>query len=243
MVVTHSPRVSEVDLVDPDENNGDPTSDCTLVTCPARRSKVTVQSGDDDVRNTHADGTSNEDRLATKLIDVQDSRDGGEHEQDTTNTTGQERTCVASQVQVLEDERSVVQNSVDTRPCALQSVWGSLATDGCRRTLLEDHGEDGDEDPLAKRLVGEQGSIVVKSELEVVREASGLELRELCSRSVDLEHVLRLDLQELKLHDLAISWCSSEVGKDVQSFVLTVVGYEPAGTMTCQYGGCFRRLR
>lgn len=99
---------------------------------------------------------------------------------------------------------------------------------------MEDHGEDGDKDSLAKRFVGEQRGVVVESKLKVVHEAAGLELRELGSRSVDLEHVLGLDLEVLQLHNLAISWCSSEVGEDVQSFILTVVGYEPAGTMPCQ---------
>lgn len=114
--MTYSPRVSKVDLVDPDEYNGNPASGFASTTSPAARSKVTVQSSDDDVRNTHADGTGDEDGLATKLIDVKDGRDGGEHEQDTADTTSQKRSGVASQTQVLEDESGVVQNGVDTRP-------------------------------------------------------------------------------------------------------------------------------
>ena len=98
--------------------------------------------------------------------------------------------------------------------------------------MLEDHGEDGDKDSLAKRLVGEQRGVVVESKLEVVREASGLELRELGSRSIDLEHVLGLDLKVLELHDLTVFGCSSEVGEDIQSFFIAVVRYEPTGTMT-----------
>ena len=184
------------------------------------------------MRNTHADGTSDEDGLATKLINVKNSRDGGEHEQDTTDTTSQERGGVASQTQVLEDESGVVQDSVDTRPCASKSVRKTQHNEQCGLTLLEDHGEDSDKDSLAERLVSEQGGVVVESKLEVVREASGLELRELGSRSVDFEHVLGLDLEELKLYDLAVLGRSSEVGEDVQSLVLTVVGYEPAGTGT-----------
>jgi hypothetical protein len=108
--------------------------------------------------------------------------------------------------------------------------------------LLEDHGEDGDKDSLAEGSVGEEGGVVVESKLEVVAEASGLELRELCSRSVDFEHVLGLDFEEFELYDLAVLGCSSEVGENVQSFVFTVVGYEPARTMTCQYTGSFHRL-
>lgn len=115
-VVTHSPRVSKVDLIDPDEYNGNPTSGFTSTAGPAAGSEVTVQSSDDDVRNTHTDGTGDEDGLAAKLIDVKDSRDGGEHEQDTTDTTSKKRSGVASQTQGLEDESSVVQNSVDTGP-------------------------------------------------------------------------------------------------------------------------------
>ena len=101
--------------------------------------------------------------------------------------------------------------------------------------MLEDHGEDSDKYSLTKRFVGEQGRVVVESELEVVHEASRLELRKLGSRSVDFEHVLGFDFEELELHDLAVSRCSSEVGEDVQSLVFTIVGYEPAGTMICQY--------
>jgi hypothetical protein len=184
------------------------------------------------VRNTHTDGTSDEDGLTTKLIDVEDSRDCGEHEQDTTNTTGQKRTCVASQTQVLEDESGVVQNSVDTRPCTSKSVRTSQRDRRLRLTLLEDHGEDGDKDSLAQRPVGEQRGVVVESKLKVVAEASGLELRELGSRSINFEHVLGLDFEELELYDLAVFGCSSEVGENVQGFVLTIVGYEPARTMT-----------
>lgn len=80
-------------------------------------------------------------------------------------------------------------------------------------TLLENHGEDGDKDSLSQRLVGEQTSIIVQSEQEVILESSGLILRELCSRSVDFKHVLCLDLEELKLYNLAILWGSSDVGE------------------------------
>jgi len=116
--MTHSPRVSKVDLVDPNEHNSDPTSGLACTASPVARPKVTVQSSDNDVRDTHADGTGDEDGLATKLIDVKDGRNGGEHEQDTTDTTSQKRSGVAGQAQILEDESGVVQNSVDARPCA-----------------------------------------------------------------------------------------------------------------------------
>jgi hypothetical protein len=102
-------------------------------------------------------------------------------------------------------------------------VGEQRGSDEWRPTLLEDHGEDSDKNSLAKGLVGEQGGIVVKSKLEVVAEASGLELRELGSRSVDLEHVLGLNLEELELYNLAIFGCSSEAGKDIQCLVITVV--------------------
>jgi hypothetical protein len=83
---------------------------------------VTVQPSDNNVRDTHAEGAGDEDGLATKLVNVEDGGNGGEHEQDTTNTTGQKRSGVASQTQVLEDESGVVENSVDTRPCTSKSV-------------------------------------------------------------------------------------------------------------------------
>lgn len=203
---------------------------------------MTVQTSDDDVRDTHTDGTGDEDGLATKLIDVENGGDGGEHEQDTTNTTSQKRSSIASQTQILEDESGVVENSVDTRPCALKSVRITRHDRRQKLTLLEDHGEDGNKDSLAKGFVGEQGGVVVESKLEVVRETSRLELRELGSRSVDFEHVLGLDFKEFELYDFALPGCSSEVGEDVQSLVLTVVGYEPAGTATCYYTGCFHQI-
>ena len=115
-VRTYSPRVSKVDLIDPDENDSDPSGSCTSFGLPFGRSKGAVKSSDDNVRDTHANGTSDEDGLATKLINVEDGRDGGEHKQDTADTTGQKRSGVASQTQVLEDESGVVQNSVDSRP-------------------------------------------------------------------------------------------------------------------------------
>lgn len=179
--MTHSPRISKVDLVDPNEYNGDPTSSFSSRSLPFRGSIGTIETSDNDVRNTHADGTSDEDGLATKLINVKNSRDGGEHEQDTTDTTSQERGGVASQTQVLEDESGVVQDSVDTRPCASKSVRKTQHNEQCGLTLLEDHGENSDKDSLAERLVSEQGGVVVESKLEVVREASGLVLRELRS--------------------------------------------------------------
>lgn len=96
------------------------------MTSPVRGSKGAVQSSDNDVRDTHANGTSDENRLTTKLINVENGRNGCEHEQDTTNTTSQERGCVASQTQILEDESGVVQNGVDTRPYTLQLVKATL---------------------------------------------------------------------------------------------------------------------
>jgi hypothetical protein len=221
--VTYSPRVSKVDLVDPDEHDGNPTSNFTRVTTPLRRSIVTIQTSDDQMGDTHTDGTSDENGLATKLIDVKDGRDSGEHEQDTTNATGQERACVASQTQVLENESGVVQDGVNTRPCVLKSVGEQRGSDERIPTLLEDHGENGDKNSLAKGLVGKQGGVVVESKLEVVTEASRLELGEFRSRSVDFEHVLGLDFEELELYNLAIFGCSSEAGKDIQCLVITVV--------------------
>ena len=82
-------------------------------------------------------------------------------------------------------------------------------------TLLENHGKDGDEDSLTKRLVSEQRGIIVQSKSEVIHEASGLILWKLGSRSIDFEHVLRLDLEKLKLHNLALFGASSNVGQDL----------------------------
>ena len=102
-------------------------------------------------------------------------------------------------------------------------------------TLLENHSKNCDEDSLAKRLVGEQRSIIIKPKPEVVHEASRLVLRKFGSRSVDFEHMLCLDLEELKLDNLALLGASSNVGQDLQSLIFTIIRDKPTGTMTCQY--------
>lgn len=68
------------------------------------------------MRNAHSDGAGDEDGFTAKLINVEDGRNSGKHEKDTTNSTGKERGCVAGKTQVLENEGSVVQDGIDTRP-------------------------------------------------------------------------------------------------------------------------------
>lgn len=117
--LTHSPRVAKVDLVNPHEDHSYPARG--RFSFPSGRSVSAVQTGDNDVRNSHADSTRDEDGLATKLINVENGGNSGKHKKNTTNSTSQERCCVASETQVLEDEGGIVQDGVDTGPCS-QSV-------------------------------------------------------------------------------------------------------------------------
>ena len=57
---------------------------------------------------SHANTTSNQDRLAPELVDVEDCGDGEEEFEDADDTGGQEGDSVTAQSEVAEDERSVV---------------------------------------------------------------------------------------------------------------------------------------
>jgi hypothetical protein len=97
-----SPGVTEVNGVEPDEDDGDPTSS------PVVRPVVAVSTdntGYDEMGDSHPNTTSNEDNLSSEAIDVEHCRDGGEEHDDTDNTSSKERRGATAQAKALEDER------------------------------------------------------------------------------------------------------------------------------------------
>lgn len=73
-----------------------------------------METYDDDVTGRHADGANDEYRFAAELVDVHNSRDGGEEHGDTDDAGGQERDGVGRHAEFVEDLRGVVQDGVDT---------------------------------------------------------------------------------------------------------------------------------
>jgi hypothetical protein len=91
----------------PNEDDGSPAS--SLVGTPV------VLAGSDDttddkVAETHADSARDERLLAAPLVDVENGGDGGEEHDDADNTRSEERGRRTGQVELLEDERCVVED-------------------------------------------------------------------------------------------------------------------------------------
>lgn len=63
-----------------------------------------IQSRDNDMRDTHAYSAGDKDRLAPKLINIQDGRDGGKEHENTTDTASEQGCSVSCEAQVLENE-------------------------------------------------------------------------------------------------------------------------------------------
>lgn len=74
-------------LVNPDKRAGDPASG--LMGRPGV-TVAAVQPSNDKVGDSHAKRANNKDRLSSKLINPQDSRDCGNEHNDPTNTTSQQ---------------------------------------------------------------------------------------------------------------------------------------------------------
>lgn len=64
------------------------------------------ETGNDEMACSHSNCSSEKNRLATKLVDIQDSRDGKEKFNHADNTSGQQRSCVSGESEILENERS-----------------------------------------------------------------------------------------------------------------------------------------
>lgn len=77
-----------MDDEEPDHDNSCPSS--TSVGWP-RVLERTRNTCDDDVTDCHTNGASDQDRFATKLVDVHDSGYGGDEHHDTHDSSGKER--------------------------------------------------------------------------------------------------------------------------------------------------------
>lgn len=99
--VTYAPGVAKVDLVNPNKNDGNPSS--SLVGSPVLV-EGPIQSRDNDMRDTHAESTGNQDGLASELVNIQDGGDGGKEHENTADTASKQRGGVSREAQILEDE-------------------------------------------------------------------------------------------------------------------------------------------
>jgi hypothetical protein len=97
----HTPRVGKVDHKYPHKHNNRPS-------CRAMFAKFMLISPDDtrhdEVANGHSSCTSNQDLLATNLVDPQNSGDGEEEFDNADDTRCQKGGCVSWEFHVLEDE-------------------------------------------------------------------------------------------------------------------------------------------
>lgn len=82
---THAPGVAKVDLINPHEDYGDPSSGFMggpVLTVSA------VQSRHNDMGNAHSHSASNQDGLASELVNVQDGWNGGKEHENAADTAG-----------------------------------------------------------------------------------------------------------------------------------------------------------
>lgn len=82
---THAPGVAKVNLINPHEDDGDPSS--SFMGCPVL-AVSSIQSRHYDMGDTHTHSTGNQDGLASELVNVQDGRDGGKEHENAANTAG-----------------------------------------------------------------------------------------------------------------------------------------------------------
>lgn len=99
--MTYAPGVTKVDLINPHKNDGNPAG--SFMGCPVL-AEGSIQSGNNNMRNTHPNSTSNQDGLAPKLINVQNGRDSGKEHEDTADTTSKQGSGVSRETEILEDE-------------------------------------------------------------------------------------------------------------------------------------------
>jgi hypothetical protein len=99
--MTYAPGVAKVDLINPHKNDGNPAS--SSMGCPVL-AVGSIQSGHNNMRNTHPNSTGNQNGLTPKLINVQNGRDSGKEHKDTADTTSKQRYGVSRETEVLEDE-------------------------------------------------------------------------------------------------------------------------------------------
>lgn len=81
------------------------------------RAERPIKTSDYEVRDTHAQRTSNQDGLPAESVDVENSRNGRAEEEHTPDAAGEQRRGVSCEAEVFEDERRIIQDRIDARPC------------------------------------------------------------------------------------------------------------------------------
>ena len=140
------PRSNQRQQKDPDEHNSNPTSSSVFSPVAFERAQDT---GNDEMTATHDDGTGDQERLSSELINPQHGWNGGQEHDNTNDTRGKQGSGVTRQPQGGKDEWGIVQDEVDTGP------------------LLEHHGQTGNGDPLECRFMGDHGLVLVEIDLEL----------------------------------------------------------------------------
>ena len=172
--------------------------------------KGAEDGGDDEVTDSHPRRTRQHDRFAAKLVDVENSRDGGEEHGHTDNTRGEQAGGIAGSSQGGEDGGCIVQDGVDASE------------------LLEEHRDGGDDDAAEHGLGAEEGGNGHELELEDV---PGLELDQVGPFLRDtplLEGRLGFDLEEFEFDEFVVFAKVAEVGEHLAGFLLAAVMEEPA---------------
>ena len=101
----------EVTDVNPDKGSRGPS--CPPVAGPGVLVHR-IQSGHNELRDTHANGAHDEDRSATPAIHEQDRRNGTQEVENPDDPCGQEVHRAAGKANVLEDLGCIVNNRVDS---------------------------------------------------------------------------------------------------------------------------------
>lgn len=196
---------------------------------------------------SHTNSTDNQDRLATKLVDIHDGRNrcaepwlvvrterwGGRslQEHDNTDHTGSEqRDGVSRQAETFEDLRGVVEDGIDTGPIQrLAHLRHKIWTCGRIQSspLLEKHGQTGHDDTLEHRLRLEKRTDGDELQLDSGPSRVISKVREMFGDRALLEERLGPDLCELKLNELVVLGQTAKLGQGTFRIRLSVVMDKP----------------
>ena len=158
----------------------------------------TLDSGDNNVAQEHANGTSNEESLTAELVKPEDSGQSEGNLQDTSHTSSEEILLGRGESETLENLRSIVQNSVDTSE------------------LLANHGSAAQEKTLEH--VGGKESLP-GTQTTTSSNQLGLALL--------VEHDSSLDFEELGADDGVVGGKTAQLGKGSEGLLLTVLHHQP----------------
>lgn len=194
-----TPGVGEVDGEEPDEDNGNPTlSDGKMLVLVPLRLVDTLNGGDDDVADEHTNGTDNQESLTTEPIQEEDSGEGEDNLQDTSDTGSKQISGGGRETETLEDLRSIVQDGIDTGE------------------LLEHHHTTSQEDTLDH--VGSEESLPWGKDTTTANQLS---------LGLFVEHDSSLDFQELGSEERVLGVEAAESAEGVTGFIFTVLQHQP----------------